>query len=262
MKEIFRLHGIPKVIISDRDVKFTGNFWKDLFKGLDTQLNFSTAYHPQTDGKTERTNQILEDMLRMYVMDRPGKWEEYLYLVEFAYNNHYQASTKLSPFEILYGRKCNTPVSWSNPVNRLMIGPYMLKYMELTVKQVQQNLKVAQDRKKSYVDAKRTPREFNVGDHVYIRVKPKKSSLQLGRYTKLAPRYCGPFKILARIGPVAYQLALPSMVKVHDVFHVSLLKKYIHDPTHVVDWKMIQVEPVGEFPVETDRILDKRELTL
>src|SRR3981189_2664311 len=118
MKEIFRLHGIPKIVISDRDVKFTGNFWKALFKGIDTQLNFSTAFHPQTAGQTERVNQILEDMLRMYVMNQPKKWEEYLHLVEFAYNNNFQASTKLSPFEILYGRKYNTPISWSSPVDR------------------------------------------------------------------------------------------------------------------------------------------------
>jgi hypothetical protein len=103
MKEIFRLHGIPKVIISDRDVMFTGKFWKVLFKGLDTQLNFSIVYHSQMDGKIEITNHIHEYILRMYVMERPGKWEEYFYLVEFAYNNHYEDSTKLSPFEILYG---------------------------------------------------------------------------------------------------------------------------------------------------------------
>jgi len=101
MKEVFCLHGIPKVIISDRDVKFTGNFWKGLFQGLNTKLNFSTAYHPQTDGQTERVNQVLEDMLRMYVMDQPDKWEDYLHLVEFSYNNHYHASAKLCPFEIL-----------------------------------------------------------------------------------------------------------------------------------------------------------------
>ena len=143
MKEIFRLHGIPKMVISDRDAKFTGNFWKALFKGLDTKLNFSTVFHPQTDGQTERVNQILEDMLRMYVMNQPKKWEEYLHLVEFAYNNHFQASAKLSPFEIIYGRKCNTPISWSSLVDRIMLGPEMLRDMELIVKHVQHNLKVA-----------------------------------------------------------------------------------------------------------------------
>ena len=99
------------MIVSDRDAKFTTNFWKSLFKCLGTQLNFSTAYHPQTDGHTERVNQVLEEMLRMYVMDKPGKWEDYLQLVEFAYNNNFQVSLGLSPFEILYGHKCNTPIS-------------------------------------------------------------------------------------------------------------------------------------------------------
>ena len=87
MKDIFKLHGLPKAIVSDRDVKFTSNFWKGLFADLGTKLNFSTAYHPQTDGQTERVNQVLEDMLRMYVMDKPTKWEDYLHLVEFSYNN-------------------------------------------------------------------------------------------------------------------------------------------------------------------------------
>jgi transposase InsO family protein len=126
MKEIFRLHGIPKMVISDRDVKFTSNFWKELFAGLDTNLNFITSYHPQTDGQTERTNQIIKDMLQMYVRTKPTKWEEYLHLVEFTYNNGYQASTKMSPFKVLYGRKCTTPISWDNPVDRIMVGPEML----------------------------------------------------------------------------------------------------------------------------------------
>ena len=134
MKEILCLHGIPKVIISDRDPKFTGNFWKSLFKGLDTKLNFSTSYHPQMDGKIERVNQVLEDMLEMYIRDYPKKWEDYLHLVEFAYNNQYQDLAKLSPFEILYGRKCSTPITWINPVDRLMLGPDLLKEVELIVK--------------------------------------------------------------------------------------------------------------------------------
>ena len=109
--EIFRLHGVMKMVISDRDVKFTSNFWKSLFAGLETKINFSTSYHPKTYGKTEPINQVIEDMLRMYVMSKPTKWEEYLHLVEFAYNNGYQASAKMIPFEMLYGKKCTTPVS-------------------------------------------------------------------------------------------------------------------------------------------------------
>ena len=106
LKEVVRPHGVPKVIVSDRDAKFTTTFWKGLFGGMGTKLNFSTAYHPQTDGQTERTNQILENMLRMYVINRPSKWEDYLHLAEFAYNNIYQSSSKTSPFEALYRRKC------------------------------------------------------------------------------------------------------------------------------------------------------------
>jgi hypothetical protein len=141
MKEIFRLHGIPKMVISDRDVKFTSTFWKELFAGINTNLNFSMSYHPKMDGHTERTNQIIEDMLRMYVRTKPNKWEDYLHLVEFAYNNGYQTSAKLSPFEILYGRRCTTPISWDNPADKLMVGPEILQEMENMVKKVQQNLK-------------------------------------------------------------------------------------------------------------------------
>ena len=101
-------------------------------------------------------------------------------MVEFAYNNHCQASARYSPFEIRYGKKCNNPISWSNPVDRLVLGPELLKEMELIVKQVQGNLKVAQGRQKSQADLKRTQKEFQVGEHVFIKVKPKKSSLKLG----------------------------------------------------------------------------------
>ena len=123
MKEIFKLHGFPKEVISDRDTKFTSNFWKGLFADLGTKLNFSTTYHPQTDGQTERVNQVLEYMLHMYVMGKSTKWEDYLHLVEFAYNNGHQASLGMSPYEALYGRRCRTPVTWDNLVNRVVLGP-------------------------------------------------------------------------------------------------------------------------------------------
>jgi hypothetical protein len=105
LKEVARLHRIPKMIVSDRNPKFTSNFWKELFKGFGTNLNFSTAYHPESNGQTERVNRVIEDMLRMYMMDKPARWEDYLHLVEFSYNNGYHASLKMSPFEALYGRK-------------------------------------------------------------------------------------------------------------------------------------------------------------
>eukprot|EP00253_Pinus_taeda_P002818 PITA_02818 len=229
MQNIFNLHGLPKTIISDQDVKFTSAFWRTLFGELGTQLNFSIAYHPQT----ERMNQVVEDMLQAYVMRQTTKWEDYLHLVEFAYNNSYHTSLQMSPFEVLYGRKCHTPASWGGPEDRLMLGPDMLKEMEEMIKEVRVNLKVAQDRQKSFADQKRKFKEYQVGDHV-----------------------------LARVGPVAYQLALPSHIWVHNVFHVSLLKKYVYDPKHIIKWQDIQVEPEGEVLVKPLKILDRREVTL
>jgi hypothetical protein len=124
------------------------------------------------------------------------------------------------------------------------------------VRKVQQNLKEARDRQKSYADHKTRHLEFQVGDHVYLKFKAQKSSLKLGNCAKLAPRFCGPFEILARVGPVAYQLALRANLRIHNVFHVSLLEKYIHDPTHMIDWNFVSVETEGEFQVEPLHIMD------
>jgi hypothetical protein len=134
VKEIFKLHDMAG---------FETKFWKSLMAGFETKLLSSTTYHPQTNGHIERVNQILEDMLRMHVMHQPKKWEDYLPLVEFAYNNGYQESLKMSPFEALYGRQCKIPISWSNPVDRITIGLDMLKEMEQQVVQIKQNLKTA-----------------------------------------------------------------------------------------------------------------------
>jgi hypothetical protein len=156
----------------------------------------------------------------MYVMDKPSKWEDYLHLVEFAYNNGYQASLRMIPFEALYGMKCNNPLSWDNPADRVILGLEFLKDMEDQVVKIKHNLKATQDRQKIYADKNRTAREFKVGEHVLLKVKPKKISLKLGSCTMLAARFCGPFEILDRIGTVAYMLALSASMNVHNVFHV------------------------------------------
>jgi hypothetical protein len=141
---------VPKAIVSDKDRKFTSIFWKGLFKGIGKSLNFRTSYHPEIDGQTERVNQVIEDMLRMYVMDKPSKQEDYLHLVEFTYKNEYQASLKMIPFEELYGRRCNTPVSWDNPTNHVVVGTNILQEMEEQMVKIRKNIKDTQDRKKHW----------------------------------------------------------------------------------------------------------------
>eukprot|EP00253_Pinus_taeda_P012799 PITA_12799 len=226
--------------------------------GLGIELAFSIAYHPKTDGQTERVNRILEDMLRMYVMHQQRKWEEFLPLVELTYNNGYQESLRMSPFKVFYGRSCNTPINWSDLVNMVLIGPDMLKDMEQETQVIKKNLKATQDRQKSYSDQHWVFKQFQVGEHVYLRIMPKKISLRIGSCAKLAPQYCRPFEILERIGTVAYRLALPPTVKFHDFFHISLLKKYINDVDHVIDWLVLQVEQEGEFQPEPQCILQRK----
>jgi hypothetical protein len=236
---VLSVNSIPKTIVSERDPKFTSKIWKGLFNGFGTNLNLSAYYHLESDVKIERVNQVIEDMLRMYVMDKPSKWEYYLHLVDFDYNNGYQESLNMSPFEALCDRKCNTPVIWDNPVDRAVVGPNLLREMEEKMIKIKQNLKASQDIHKIYVDKGRTHQEFKVGDHVFLKVKANRSSLKLGNCSKLAGRYCGPFEILERIVPVDYMVALPESMSVHNVFHVSLLKKYILDANYVIDWNVI-----------------------
>jgi hypothetical protein len=134
----------------------------------------------------------------------------------------------------------------------------MLKEVEQQVVQIKQNLKIVGDKQKRYGDRKRTPREFKAGDHMYLQVRPRKSSLRMGTCAKMEPRYFGPFQISDILGPVAYRLALPPTVKTHNVFHVSLLKKYVHDSNHIIDWFVIKVEPEGEVLLEPQHIIDRK----
>jgi hypothetical protein len=201
---------------------------------------------------------VIEDMLRMYVMEKPSKWEYYLHLVEFSYNNRYQASLKMSSFESLYGIKCNTPVRWDNPADRAVVGPELLKEMEEQMLKIKWNLKGAQDRQKIYADKNRTHIEFKVGDRVFLKVKANIISLNLGNCATLAVGFCGPFEILERIGPVSYILSFPASMTVHNLFHVSLLKKYIPDANHVIDWNVIRVEQEGVLQVHPVCVLDRK----
>jgi hypothetical protein len=139
-----------------------------------------------------------------------------------------------------------------------VVGPDLLREMEEQIIKIKQNLNVAQDIQKSYVDKGKTHREFIVGDHVFLKVKANRSSLKLGNCSKLAARYCELFEILERMGPVAYMIALLASMSIHNVFHVSFLKKYIPDANHVINWNVIQVEQGGVFQVHLVRILDRK----
>ncbi|GJU79149.1 putative reverse transcriptase domain-containing protein [Tanacetum coccineum] len=211
LKEVVSRHGVPVLIIYDRDSKFTTHFSKSLNEALGTQLDMSTAYHPQTDGQSERTIQTLEDMLCACVIDFGKGWDRHLPLVEFSYNNSYHTSIKAAPFEAIYDRKCRSPICWA---------------------EIKKRIQAARDRQKSYADRRCKPLEFEVGDKVMLKVSPWKGVIRFGKRGKLDPRYIGPFKILAKVGTLAYRLELPEqLIRVHSTFHVSNLKKcFIDEP--------------------------------
>jgi hypothetical protein len=219
-------HGVPKKIVSDQGTQFMSQFWQKLHESMDTKLNFSSAHHPQTDGQTERTNQILEDMLRACALKHGGSWYKSLPYAEFDYNNSYQSSLKMAPFEALYGRKCRTPLFWNQTGESQLFGPEIIKEAERQVEIIRENLKIAQSRQKSYADPKRREVVFEVGDYAYLRVSPIRGLLRFSIRGKLSPRFIRPFQVLERQGEVAYCLELPEcLVGVQDVFHVSQLKK-------------------------------------
>lgn len=243
IQQVVRYHGVPRTIISDRDSLFASVFWKSFQKELGTDLAMSTAYHPQTDGQTERLNLVLEDMLRACVLDYPGSWEDHLGLVEFAYNNSYHSSIGMAPFEALYGRPCRSPSCWLDSGDRAMLGPDMVRETSEAIELAKMRMKAAQDRQRQYADGKRKFVEFSIGELVYVKISPMKGVMRFGYKGKLSPRYIGPYPIIGVIGTVAYRIQLPeSLSGVHNVFHVSMLRKAVADPLVVVDPQEIPVE--------------------
>ena len=189
IREIFRLHGVPISIVSDRDPRFTAHFWKSFQKAMGTRLAMSTTFHLQKDGQSERTIQVLEDMLRACVLDHKGSWEEHLPLVEFSYNNSYQ----MTPYEDLYGRPCRSSICWTEVGESSITGPDLIRDTSEKVSLIQQRLLMAQSRQKSYADRRRRPLEFEVGDHVFLKVMPKRGVVRFGKRGKLSSRFICPF---------------------------------------------------------------------
>nr|GEW23419.1 putative reverse transcriptase domain-containing protein [Tanacetum cinerariifolium] len=233
MKEVVTRHGVPVSIISDRDGRFTSLFWQALHKALGTQLDISTAYHPETNGQSKRTIQNLEDLLHACIIDFEKSWDRHLPLVEFSYNNSYQTSLKATPFEVLYGRKCRTPVCWAEVGDAQLTGLEIIHETTEKIIQIKSRIQAARDRQKSYADLKRKLMDFQVGDRVML-------------------------KVLSKVGDAAYRLELPQQLsRVHNTFYVSNLKMCLSDESLVIPLDELRIDDKLHFVKEPVEIMDR-----
>jgi hypothetical protein len=224
---------------------------------MGTKLDFNTAYHPQTDGQTERVNKVLKDLLTACVLTFDRSWESSLPYAEFSYNNSHQTSIKMSPFEALYGRKCQTPLMWSNVGEKALERSAFVKEAEEKVALVRRRLLEAQSWQKSYADNRRRELRFEEGDFVYLKVSPMRGVRRFQVKGKLAPRFVGPYPIIGRVGPAAYRLELPeSMSDIHNVFHVSQLCKCLQVPESHIEEEAIQIQKDPQYREKPIKILD------
>jgi hypothetical protein len=219
---VVKLHGLPKSIVSDRDKVFTSVFWKELFSLMGTQLIMSSAYHPQTDGQTERVNQCLEMYLRCAMYEDPKKWKSWLSQAEFWYNSSYHSSLGCSPFKALYGHEPNVgALPDTKEVASALVAEVIQELHDQAIV-LKAHLAKAQNKMKHAADKKRRHQEYQVGEHVLLKLQPYAQNSLVNRpYPKLAFKYFGPYQVLERIGKAAYKLDLPEDALIHPVFHVS-----------------------------------------
>jgi hypothetical protein len=255
---VVKLHGMPHSITSDRDAIFTSNFWKLLFKSLGTKLQYTTAYHPQTDGQSERVNQCLEMFLRCMVQDEPKQWKKWLALAEFWYNSTVHTSLGCSPFKALYGHEPNLGAM---PLEETLTDQGVASVIQDRAQQIEilkEHLTKAHNRMKLFADRQRTERSFQVGDKVLLKLQPYAQTTVVNRpYPKLAYKYFGPYTILDKIGQVAYKLELPSGCLVHNVFHVSQLKDFRADYSPVFT-EFPKLPNLDTEDTEPEKVLNKR----
>jgi hypothetical protein len=258
LDNIVKLHGVPLSIVSDRDKIFTSAFWRELFKAVGTKLHYSTAYHPQTDGQSERVNQCLEQYLRCAVQDHPKLWRRMLAMAEFWYNRSYHTAIGTTPFQALYHKEPNFGALPNIVVAENFDATEATTDFQHHIASLRDKLLQAQRRMKSYADKQRSERQFIVGEQVLLKLQPYAQASVVNRqHPKLSYKFFGPYSILERIGAVAYKLQLPTTAKVHPVFHVSQLKPFIPKYTPVFS-DLPAIPDLAAATVEPEAILERR----
>lgn len=245
MESVARLHGIPRTIISDRGALFTSNLWQEFLKLQGTQFKMSSAYHPETDRQTEVVNRSLQQYLCCLSSQTPKQWSHHLPWAEFWYNTTFHRAIGITPFPALYGR--SLPV-----ITRYLLGSTIIQEVDKALcnrdellRRLKQNLEKARNRMKQQADAHRHDDSFEVSDWVFLKLQPfRQQSVFKRANQKLANKYFGPYRVIDKIGVVAYKLELPKHSKVHSVFHISCLndaseQEKFHSARHLPFQKMV-----------------------
>lgn len=227
---IVRLHGFPESIVSDRDTIFTSNFWKELFLLAGVSLDMTSAFHPQSDGQSEIVNRTIEMYLRCLSGDRPRHWVRWLSWAEFCYNTSYHSALKATPFQVVYGRPPPAIIPYNEGSAQVAAVDTILRSRDEFLIEIRDRLLQAQQRMKDFYDKHHREVEFDIGQWVLIKLHHRQAVDITTKLSKLSPKYYGPYQIIDRIGLVAYKLRLPPSARIHDVFHVGFLKKFVGCP--------------------------------
>ena len=256
-EHIFKLHGLPKTIVSDRDKIFLSSFWQELFTLQQVDLHMSTAYHPQSDGQTEVVNRCLEGYLRCMTGEKPVEWVLWLPLAEWWYNTNWHSSIGLTPYEVVYGQPPSLHIPYVSGDSKVEAVDRSLKAREDCIRLLRFHLTKSQQRMKAQADKHRSERAMEVGDWVFVKLQPyRQQSVAQRTNHKLAAKFFGPFQVISKVGSVAYKLQLPSHSKIHPVFHVSQLKKKVGSrPTSST---LPEVDDQGLVAAEPVAVLDRR----